>query len=174
MRYVLYVLGCTALAVLSAEASVSVSGLSITPWNLIYLLDFATLAYLIAVCALALFATGSLRSFGRGVVSMFGNNRKKAMTPAQARESLSALNMVCVASLLAGGLGLLTNLIRAAHALAAADMGIPVNIACLSLCYPLFWNLLMVPVRTSLKKRAQEGEKSAKCRSVSFARRRAG
>ena len=71
MRYTLYLLGCVVLAALGAVVSISSSGTALEFYRLTGLLDYATLAWLLAVCVLALLGTGSLRAFGRAFRTTF-------------------------------------------------------------------------------------------------------
>ena len=87
------------------------------------------------------------------------------------------------AALLAGGLGLLANLIQMMHNLDGsylARLGIDLNIALLSLYYPLFLDLLLLPVGAALKRRLREldrgtgGERLQGSISLRSSRRKAG
>lgn len=181
MRYTLYLLGCVVLAALGAVVSISSSGTALEFYRLTGLLDYATLAWLLAVCVLALLGTGSLRAFGRAFRTTF--QRENPLTASQARESLGAWKVVSAAALLAGGLGLLANLIQMMHNLDGsylARLGIDLNIALLSLYYPLFLDLLLLPVGAALKRRLREldrgtgGERLQGSISLRSSRRKAG
>ena len=181
MRYTLYLLGCVVLAALGAVVSISSSDTALEFYRLTGLLDYATLAWLLAVCVLALLGTGSRRAFGRAFRTTF--QRENPLTASQARESLGAWKVVSAAALLAGGLGLLANLIQMMHNLDGrylAGLGIDLNIALLSLYYPLFLDLLLLPVGAALKRRLREldrgtgGERLQGSISLRSSRRKAG
>lgn len=155
MRYLLYLLGCFALAILGTVAEFSFGSVTIAPYRLLGLFDLPTLVYLLAACALVLFATRSLQAFGRALLSMF---RSAPLTGGQCREGLSAVKGVAAASLLAGGVGVCANIVGMLWSLDGADLsglGIPINVACLNLCYPLFLCLLLLPVWVSLERRSR-------------------
>lgn len=76
-----------------------------------------------------------------------------------------AYRQVTTVSLLAGGLGFLIALIKMMHSLDGVEpesVGISLNVACLSLGYALFLNLLLLPVGNALKKRLGELEQDEK------------
>ena len=178
MRYTLYLLGCVLLATLGTVVSISFTGVSLEFSRLIGLLDYATLAWVLAVCLLALLGTGSLRALGRALRAMF--LREAPLAAAQAREGLAAWKAVSVSALLAGGLGLLAGLIGMMHSLDGADLsgvGVSLNVACLSLYYGLFLDLLLLPVGAKMKRRLREldqGERLQGSICVRFSRRKAG
>lgn len=178
MRYTLYLLGCVLLAALGTVVSISPSGIALEFNSLLSLLDYAALVWVLAVCLLALLGTGSLRALGRVLRAML--QRGNTLTAAQAREGLSAWKAASLSALLAGGLGLLAGLIGMMHSLDGADLsrvGISLNVACLSLYYGLFLDLLMLPVGAAMKRRLREldqGERLQGSISVRSSRRKAG
>ena len=156
MRYTLYLLGCVLLATLGTVVSISFTGVSLEFSRLMGLLDYATLAWR------AMFL------------------REAPLAAAQAREGLAAWKAVSVSALLAGGLGLLAGLIGMMHSLDGADLsgvGVSLNVACLSLYYGLFLDLLLLPVGAKMKRRLREldqGERLQGSICVRSSRRKAG
>lgn len=180
MRYLLYLLGCFLLVGVGVVSTVTSSGFSMDFSNLMSFLDDVTLAFLLAVCLLVLVGTGSLRAFGRAIRSMF---QKERLSAAHTQECLMAYRQVVVGSLLAGGLGALLDLVKMMHSLDGGgleNLGISLNLACLSLGYALFLNLLLLPVGITLKKRLQEWQQMEKAdrphgnMAVRATRRKAG
>ena len=157
MRYTLYLLGCVLLAALGTVVSISPAGAAVNFASLSSLLDYASLAWMLAACLLALLGTGSLRALGRALRAMF--RRENTLTAAQAGEGLAAWKVLSITALLAGGLGLLAGLIGMMHSLDGADLsgvGISLNVACLSLYYGLFLDLLLLPVGAAMQRRLRE------------------
>lgn len=160
MYYTLYLLGCILVGGLAIMATPPGSGPLLNTANLLNFLDVPTLVWLLAVCTLVLLGTRSLRAFGRGLRSAF---RHKNLPAAQAQESLSAWKHMSLAALLAGGLGFLTNLMSMMHSLAFVDeVGIALNLACLSLYYALFLDLLLLPVGVFLKRHLENAARTVK------------
>lgn len=102
---------------------------------------------------------------------------------ARALESYLAYRQVAIGSLLAGGAGSLLSLIKMMHSLGGGnleELGIALNVACLSLGYAIFLNLLLLPVGFLLRKtlgeieQADKVDQAAGTISVRRKRRRAG
>ena len=171
MRYVGYLLGCVLLAAAGTVVEVSADGIAVNFSNWMNLWDAASLIWVAAVCVLALLGTGSLRALGRALRAVL--RREAPLTAAQARESLAAWRTASLAALLAGLIGMM-------HRLDGADLsrvGISLNVACLSLYYGLFLDLLLLPVGAAMKRRLREldqGERTQGSISVRSSRRRAG
>lgn len=160
MGYALYLVVCVLLAALAAMVNPFSSSFQLVSANLCNLVDLPTLVWVLAVCALALLGTRSLRPFGRGLRAAF---RRETLPAAQARESLSAWKLVSLAALLAGGLGFLTNLFAMMHSLAFTDeVGLALNLACLALYYALFLDLLLLPVGVLLKRQLETTARNVK------------
>lgn len=78
---------------------------------------------------------------------------------------LSGLSAGGYGSLLAGGAGSLLSLIKMMHSLGGGnleELGIALNVACLSLGYAIFLNLLLLPVGFLLRKTLGEIEQADK------------
>ena len=160
MGYVLYLVGCVLLAALAAMVNPFSSSFQLVSANLCNLVDLPTLVWVLAVCALALLGTRSVRPFGRGLRAAF---RRETLPAAQARESLSAWKLVSLAALLAGGMGFLNNLFAMMHSLAFTDeVGLALNLACLALYYALFLDLLLLPVGVLLKRQLETTARNVK------------
>lgn len=160
MYYILYLLGCILLGSLAIMATHPGSSPLLNTANLLNFLDIPTLIWVLAVCALVLLVTRSLRSFGRGLRAAF---RREVLPAAQVRESLSAWRLVSLSALLAGGLGFLTNLMSMMHSLTFLDeVGIALNLACLALYYALFLDLLLLPVGVHLKRQLETADRNVK------------
>ena len=74
-------------------------------------------------------------------------------------------HQVAIGSLLAGGAGSLLSLIKMMHSLGGGnleELGIALNVACLSLGYAIFLNLLLLPVGFLLRKTLGEIEQADK------------
>lgn len=83
----------------------------------------------------------------------------------RALESYLAYRQVAIGSLLAGGAGSLLSLIKMMHSLGGGnleELGIALNVACLSLGYAIFLNLLLLPVGFLLRKTLGEIEQADK------------
>ena len=81
--------------------------------------------------------------------------QEKKPSAARALESYLAYRQVAIGSLLAGGAGSLLSLIKMMHSLGGGnleELGIALNVACLSLGYAIFLNLLLLPVGFLLRK----------------------
>ena len=155
MGYALYLAGCVLLAALAAMVNPFGSSFQLVSANLCNLVDLPTLVWVLAVCVLVLLGTRSLRPFGRGLRAAF---RREVLPVPQARESLAAWKHVSLAALLAGGMGFLVNLISMARNLDVAfrdEAGLALGLACVSLYYALFLDLLLLPVGAALKRQAE-------------------
>ena len=72
---------------------------------------------------------------------------------------------MAIGSLLAGGAGSLLSLIKMMHSLSGGnleELGIALNVACLSLGYAIFLNLLLLPVGFLMRKTLGEIEQADK------------
>ena len=169
MRYLVYLFGCALLVGGGAVCSVTPSGIRLDVANLLSLLDYTTLAFLLIACVLVLLGNNSFRAFGWAIRAMF--------------QSYLAYRQVAIGSLLAGGAGSLLSLIKMMHSLGGGnleELGIALNVACLSLGYAIFLNLLLLPVGFLLRKtlgeieQADKVDQAAGTISVRRKRRRAG
>lgn len=100
--------------------------------------------------------------FGWAIRAMF---QEKKPSAARALESYLAYRQVAIGSLLAGGAGSLLSLIKMMHSLGGGnleELGIALNVACLSLGYAIFLNLLLLPVGFLLRKTLGEIEQADK------------
>ena len=100
--------------------------------------------------------------FGWAIRAMF---QEKKPSAARALESYLAYRQVAIGSLLAGGAGSLLSLIKMMHSLGGGnleELGIALNVACLSLGYAIFLNLLLLPVGFLLRKTLGELEQADK------------
>ena len=157
MRYLVYLFGCALLVGGGAVCSVTPSGIRLDVANLLSLLDYTTLAFLLIACVLVLLGNNSFRAFGWAIRAMF---QEKKPSAARALESYLAIG-----SLLAGGAGSLLSLIKMMHSLGGGnleELGIALNVACLSLGYAIFLNLLLLPVGFLLRKTLGEIEQADK------------
>ena len=126
------------------------------------LLDYTTLSFLLIACVLVLLGNNSFRAFGWAIRAMF---QEKKPSAARALESYLAYRQVAIGSLLAGGAGSLLSLIKMMHSLGGGnleELGIALNVACLSLGYAIFLNLLLLPVGFLLRKTLGEIEQADK------------
>ena len=156
MRYLVYLFGCALLVGGGAVCSVTPSGIRLDVANLLSLLDYTTLAFLLIACLLVLLGNNSFRAFGLA---------EKKPSAARALESYLAYRQVAIGSLLAGGAGSLLSLIKMMHSLGGGnleELGIALNVACLSLGYAIFLNLLLLPVGFLLRKTLGEIEQADK------------
>ena len=99
------------------------------------------------------------RAFGWAIRLCF--KRKTFRRPCAGE--LSAYRQVAIGSLLAGGAGSLLSLIKMMHSLGGGnleELGIALNVACLSLGYAIFLNLLLLPVGFLLRKTLGEIEQA--------------
>lgn len=90
---------------------------------------------------------------------------REKTSAARALESYLAYRQVAIGSLLAGGAGSLLSLIKMMHSLGGGnleELGIALNVACLSLGYAIFLNLLLLPVGFLLRKTLGEIEQADK------------
>ena len=123
------------------------------------LLDYTTLAFLLIACVLVLLGNNSFRAFGWAIRAMF---QEKKPSAARALESYLAYRQGAIGSLLAGSL---LSLIKMMHSLGGGnleELGIALNVACLSLGYAIFLNLLLLPVGFLLRKTLGEIEQADK------------
>ena len=151
MRYLVYLFGCALLVGGGAVCSVTPAGIRLDVANLLSLLDYTTLAFLLIACVLVLLGNNSFRAFGWAIRAMF---QEKKPSAARALESY-----------LAGGAGSLLSLIKMMHSLGGGnleELGIALNVACLSLGYAIFLNLLLLPVGFLLRKTLGEIEQADK------------
>ena len=158
MRYLVYLFGCALLVGGGAVCSVTPAGIRLDVANLLSLLDYTTLAFLLIACVLVLLGNNSFRAFGWAIRAMF---QEKKPSAARALESY----LVAIGSLLAGGAGSLLSLIKMMHSLGGGnleELGIALNVACLSLGYAIFLNLLLLPVGFLLRKTLGEIEQADK------------
>lgn len=162
VRYLVYLFGCVLLVGGGAVCSVTPSGIRLDVANLLSLLDYTTLAFLLIACVLVLLGNNSFRAFGWAIRAMF---QEKKPSAARALESYLAYRQVAIGSLLAGGAGSLLSLIKMMHSLGGGnleELGIALNVACLSLGYAIFLNLLLLPVGFLLRKTLGEIEQADK------------
>ena len=104
MRYLVYLFGCALLVGGGAVCSVTPAGIRLDVANLLSLLDYTTLAFLLIACVLVLLGNNSFRAFGWAIRAMF---QEKKPSAARALESYLAYRQVAIGSLLAGGAGYL-------------------------------------------------------------------
>lgn len=103
-----------------AVCSVTPAGIRLDVANLLSLLDYTTLAFLLIACLLVLLGNNSFRAFGWAIRAMF---QEKKPSAARALESYLAYRQVAIGSLLAGGAGSLLSLIKMMHSLGGGNPG---------------------------------------------------
>ena len=108
MRYLVYLFGCALLVGGGAVCSVTPAGIRLDVANLLSLLDYTTLAFLLIACVLVLLGNNSFRAFGWAIRAMF---QEKKPSAARALESY-LLSAGGYRILLAGGAGSLLSLIK--------------------------------------------------------------
>lgn len=126
-------------------------------------IDMTSFEFVVIPSILLLVCTGYGKDFIRAFICLV---KKEACTKKQIKSSAKAVKMVCVSSLIFGGLGVVISLINALHSfnidLSAVSFVAPdVSVALISIFYALLINAVLAPVYVMVKRLSLGQEEKA-------------
>lgn len=126
-------------------------------------IDLTSFEFVMIPSILLLVCTGYGKDFIRAFICLV---KKEACTKKQIKNSAKAVKMVCVSSLLFGGLGVIISLINALHSFNIDSPAMPfvaldVSVALISIFYALIINAVLVPVYVMVKRLSLGQEEKA-------------
>lgn len=140
MRYLIYLTGLTICVI---------CGIS---WhNICNFIDMFSFEFVVLPCILVLLTTGYWKGFIKAFVYIFDKERR---SKDGVKESVKAVRLVCLSSLIFGGLGVMTGLINTLHSLniEPSFVGASVSVALIPIFYTLIINAILLPLYFELKK----------------------
>ncbi len=147
MRYLIYVIGMVFCMIY---------GISLH--KICNFIDAISFGFVVVPSILALITTGYWKDFLKAFVYIFNKGRE---TKERVRESAKAVKLVCISSLIFGGLGVTISLINALHGLnlKASHVGADISVALISIFYALMINAILLPLYFELKRRDTKNSK---------------
>lgn len=117
-------------------------------------IDSISFCFVVIPCVLIIISTGYWKGFIRAFICIFD---QKKVTKEQIKESAKAVKLVCISSLIFGGLGIIISLVNALRSFdlrasqIGADIGADVSVALITIFYAFIINAILVPLYFKLK-----------------------
>lgn len=126
--------------------------------NICNFIDMISFEFVVVPCIIALITTGYWRGFIKAFVYIFDKGIEP--TKERVRESARAVKLVCIFSLVFGGLGVTISLVNALHNLdlESSYVGANVSVALISIFYALIINAILLPLYFELKRRVAKNK----------------
>ncbi len=122
--------------------------------NLCNFIDIISLGFVVIPCILILVSTGYWKGFIKAFLCVI--NRSKYTTE-ERKDSVKAVKLVCISSLIFGGLGFTIGFVNSIHSFDLSesylipDVGAVISTALISIFYALLINAVLVPLYFELK-----------------------